>query len=296
VPHPVTFIDELPGLRERLARATILYTDLDGTLLGRGASLLSDGTGRPTLDGASAVADLNGAGLTVAIVSGRNARQLLEVSRILGWSDFIAEVGAIRSYDRGTREVVDTGTWPEGTVLAAESPYETIVRAGAIDCLRSRFDGLIEYHDPWHRDRAVTHVLRGNVDVRAAQAALDTLPVAITLVDNGIIHPPRHTLVGVDEVHAYHLVPTGVSKQNAIAADLAQRGLERDDAIAIGDSVADLGMAGSVGLMVVVNNGLDDPALLAAAGGCDGARIAATRRPFGAGWRELADAWLDARA
>lgn len=288
-------IDELPDVRERLARARVLYTDLDGTLLGRGACLLKDGSGAPSLDAAVAVTRLNAAGLRVVITSGRNAKQLLEVSRLLGFDDFIAELGCVRRYREGGRKVYDTGDWPDGILLEGETPYDAIVRAGALDRLQERFPGLIEYHDPWHADREVTHVLRGNVPLADAQAVLDALPMPVTLVDNGIIHPPRHTLVGVEEVHAFHLVPTGVSKQRAVAADMAERGLTRDEAIAVGDSAADEGMADAVGLTVFVANGLEDPVLLARARDRAPGRLAATRGSFGTGWRELADAWLEAR-
>lgn len=296
MPQTIPFLDELPDLVARLSRAKVLYTDLDGTLLGRGASLLKDGGGAPTLDGATAAFELNRAGLTVVICSGRSAKQLMEVTRLLGWEDFIAELGTVRRYRLGARKVYDTGDWPDDVCLPGETPYEAIVRVGALQALQDAFPGLIENHDPWHLDREVTHVLRGNVPLVEAQAVLDALPLPVTLVDNGIIHPPRHTLVGVSEIHAFHLVPTGVGKARAIAADLAERGLGRDDAIAIGDSAADIAMADAVGLMVTVRNGLDDPVLRDCCARRADGELASTRASFGAGWRQLAEAWLAARA
>ena len=289
----IPFLDELPGLRARLAGVETLYTDLDGTLLGRGASILTDGDGRPTLATVTAVVALNTAGLRVVITSGRNARQLREASRLLGWTDFIGELGCIRSYDRGARVVYDTGSWGPDAVRPGETPYEAIARVGAVALLMERFPGLIEYHDPWHLDREVTHMLRGNVDVAEAQALLSTLSLPVTLVDNGIIHPPRHHLT-CDEIHAIHLVPTGVSKHGAIAKDLAERGAARDQAIAAGDSAADVEMAESTALMACVRNGLDDERLLALAR--ERENVCATRATFGAGWAELAHAWLVARS
>lgn len=289
----IPFIDELPDLRTRLAAAGTLYTDMDGTLLGRGASIVTDGDGRPTLDAVTAVVALNTAGLRVVMISGRSAKQLREASRLLGWSDFIAEMGCVRSYDRGARVVYDTGVWAPDAVLLGETPYEAIVRVGAVRVLLERFPGLIEYHDPWHLDREVTHMLRGKVPIAEAQAALDELPLPVHIIDNGVIHPPRHTL-SCSEIHAIHLVPAGASKERGIAADLAERGLTREQALAVGDSAADVGMADVTGLMVCVRNGLDDPTLLACARGRAG--IAATRATYGAGWAELAHAWLAARA
>jgi len=289
----IPFFDEVEGMTARLARARVLFTDLDGTLLGRGASLLSDGQGRPTLDAVEAIVRLNAAGLPVVITSGRNAKQLREITRLLDWADFIGELGCVRSYDRAAREVYETGDWPAGALREGETPYEAIRREGAVDLLRTRFPGLIEYHDPWHLDREVTHILRGNVPIPEAQAALDELPLPVTIVDNGIIHPRKHGLVGVREIHAIHLVPTGASKERSITAYLVDRGIARDEALAIGDSAADVGMAGSVGLMACVRNGLDDPRLVARASGRE--NVAATRAAFGSGWAEFAAAWASAR-
>jgi hydroxymethylpyrimidine pyrophosphatase-like HAD family hydrolase len=289
----IPFLDEMPDLQARLAGVETLYTDMDGTLLGRGASIVTDGEGRPTLETVAAVVALNAARLRVVMTSGRNARQLREASRLLGWTDFIGELGCVRSYDRGKRVVYDTGDWGPGSVLPGETPYDAIVRVGAVDLLRERFPGQIEYHDPWHLDREVTHVLRGNVPIAEAQAALDELPLRVRIIDNGIIHPPRHNLI-CTEIHAIHLVPAGSSKRHAIAADLLDKGLLREQTVAIGDSAADVEMGDVTGLMVCVRNGLDDPALLTRARGRAG--IAATRATFGAGWAELAHAWLEAKA
>lgn len=293
MPHEIPFLDQVPDLAARLGDARILYTDLDGTLLGPGGSLVRDSAGAPTMDGASAVVEVNRAGLPVVITSGRNARQLNEVSRMLGWRDFIAEVGCVRSYANGRRQIRDLGVWPADALLPGETPYQAIERVGAVALLQERFPGLVEYHDPWHRDREVTHMLRGKLPIAEAQELLDSLPLPVSIVDNGIIHPPSHGLAGVTEVHAIHLVPSGVSKQRAISRDLTDRGLERHQAIAIGDGAADIAMAESVGLMVCVSNGLDDPTLLAAA--ARNHNIAATRGARGTGWRELIEAWIAAQ-
>lgn len=287
----IPYLDEHPEATARLASARALFTDLDGTLLGRGASILADGQGRPNLDAVTAIARLNATDLRVVMTSGRNARQLREGSRLLGWTDFIGEMGCIRSYDRGARIVYDTGIWPVDAVRAGETPYEAIVRAGAVDMLMERFPGLIEYHDPWHLDREVTHMLRGNVDVIEAQALLDTLPLPVTIVDNGIIHPRTHGLT-CGEIHAIHLVPTGTSKQGAIAKYVVESGAGPADGISIGDSAADVAMADVTGLMVCVRNGLDDPYLLARAKGRS--NIVATHATHGSGWAELVSAWLAA--
>jgi hydroxymethylpyrimidine pyrophosphatase-like HAD family hydrolase len=293
-PRPIPALHTSALAASVLARAQVLYTDIDGTLLGRAACLIADGEGRPNLDAVTAAAALNAAEKHVVIASGRNARQLREMSRLLGWPDFIGEVGCVRSYGRGARLVYDTGDWPEGATLPGETPHDAIARVGALDLLQKAFPGRIEPHTPWHLDREVTHMLRGNVPAAEAQALLDTLPLPVTFVDNGIIHPPKHTLVGVTEIHAIHLVPTGTSKERAVALDLAERGLLAADALAIGDSAADVAMASEVGLLAVVSNGLADAVLLRRAAAYN--NIVVTRAGHGSGWAELANAWLAATA
>ena len=257
------YLDEAPDVLEALARVEVLYTDLDGTLLGRGASVLRDDTGAPTLDTARAIVEVNTAGLTVVMVSGRNFIQLAEDSRLLGWTDFIGEVGALRSTGRERHVEYMLGDWPPDAVPEGITPYEAILEAGALDMLMTAFPGRIERHIPWDADRVVTFILRGEVEIEEAQAILDQIELPVQIVDNGVIHPVNHTLSGVEQIHAYHLVPNGTSKVRTIRDDLEARGLARDQAAAIGDSRADLDMAEAVGVMAIVANGLDVPAVSA---------------------------------
>jgi hydroxymethylpyrimidine pyrophosphatase-like HAD family hydrolase len=293
MPASVPPLETHPLAHAALSGASVLYTDLDGTLLGPGAQLLSDASGEPWLGVAEAVVALNRAGLTCVVCSGRNRWQLMEVSRLLGWDSYIAEVGCVIVPGRGQAPIYYTGSWGPDAMLEGETPYEAITRVGSLDTLAREFPGLIEEHSPWHVNREATHVLRGNLPLAEAQAALDTLELPVRIVDNGIVHPPRHTLRGVDEVHAYHLIPDGVHKGDAISRDLARRGLGRADALAIGDSATDVEMADAVALGVLVANAMDDTRAVEAAGSRE--NIAVTQRERGEGWVELASAWLAAR-
>jgi hydroxymethylpyrimidine pyrophosphatase-like HAD family hydrolase len=292
--------DTLPTLPESadahlaLSRAKVLYTDLDGTLLGRGGSLLTDVEGRPDATAATAVAMVNAEGLPVVAVSGRNVKQLRELARLLGWHDYIAEVGTVRVNDRGARVRYELGDWTPGLVEeTGMTPYEIIERSGAVAALLAAFPGKVEYHSPYHTDRLVTHALRGELDLGAAQAVLDTFELPLAIVDNGIIRPLRHTLADVRHVHALHVLPKGVTKVHAIQADLTERGCRRDEAIAAGDSVTDVAMAPAVALLVLVANALAQAEVRDAAAGHD--NIVVTDGAAGHGWAELARAWLRAR-
>lgn len=279
-----------------LGRAKVLYTDLDGTLLGRGGCLLADADGRPDATAAKAVALLNAEDLPVVAVSGRNVRQLRELGRLLGWRDYIAEVGTVRVRNRGEEVRYELGDWtPELVEESGLTPHQLIERSGAVRALMDSFPGRIEYHSAYEYDgdRLVTHALRGEVDLAAAQAVLDGFELPLAIVDNGRIRPMRHGLVDVTHVHAYHVMPRGVTKVHSIASDLAGRGLVRDDAIAAGDSVTDVAMAPAVGLFVLVANGLQQDAVRVAAS--EHANVVVTDGSAGLGWAELAHAWVSAR-
>jgi hypothetical protein len=187
------------------------------------------------------------------------------------------------------------GEWDEGLVPAGATPYEVIEASGAYDLLREGFPGRIEYHTPWHTDREATHILRGCLDVHAAQSMLADLDVPVGILDNGVIRSRGALDCDHTPVHAYHLVPFGVSKAQAISLDLASRGLLPVQALAIGDSLTDLQMGSSVGLMALVGNALDSPSLVASLERDMPSNLIATCCPRSDGWAEFARAWLAAR-
>ena len=71
-----------------------LYLDLDGTLLGRGASLLHDGEGGVSIDGVRAIQACLRADVEIVLMSGRRRVQVAEDARLLGQTSFIYEAGA----------------------------------------------------------------------------------------------------------------------------------------------------------------------------------------------------------
>ena len=290
---PIPLLAETPAALEALSHVEIVYTDLDGTLLGLGGSLLVDAEGAPALQTADAVTRLNTAGLSAVITTGRNRLQCTEITRLLGWRGFIGELGCVIVEDRGAEPLYFTGDWADDVLAPGETPFDRIVRAGAVTALEHAFPRRIESHAPYHLDREATVLLRGWIDIAEARKVLGELDVPVEIVDNGIIHPVSTGLADVDQVHAYHLMPPGVTKSGAVAKDLARRGLSREQAAAIGDAATDVAMAGAVALGVVVANGVAAARVqeLAAAHG----NVYATRCARGEGWAEFADAWLAAR-
>ncbi|HEV3002268.1 MAG TPA: HAD hydrolase family protein [Solirubrobacteraceae bacterium] len=232
-----------------MAPLRALYVDLDNTLLGRGASLFHDGDGAPSLLGPRAIEACHRAGVEVVVMSGRRRAQVAEGARLLGGRAFIFESGSC---------VVDgpDEEWLTEPFMPDEGPtiFEQIQRSGAPELLLDRFE--IEYHSPWHVGREVSHLFRGAIDARDANALLaEHGHDHVRLVDNGAIDRPG--------LRAYHLVPRGVSKGRAVQRHMRVRGYAREEAIAVGDSREDLGVADAAGTFWLVANALDRDPLLA---------------------------------
>lgn len=218
-----------------------VYTDLDGTLLGEGASLFRTAEGDFTLLAARALEACHRAGAEVVIKSGRRRVQVMEDARLLGQSSYIFEVGAAMVIDGETTFLTGDFAPRDG-----ESVHDQIAAGGAPDLLLRRYDGRLEYHAPFHLGREVSHVFRGLVDAREANELLAGEGHSnVRLVDNGEIGPDTHT---------FHLVPAGVSKARAVAAHMNARGYRREECIAVGDSREDLDVADVVGRMFLVAN------------------------------------------
>ena len=222
-----------------------VYLDLDGTLFGRGASLLRDGEGSFTLAGARALEACHRAGVEVVLYSGRRRAMLFEDARVLGVASYAFEAGAGLVVDGET-------TWLTGELQPtdSESVHDQITASGAPALLLEHYAGRLEYHDPWHHDREVSHLFRGEIDAAEADALLaERGHSRLRLLDNG---PVRRG-------HAFHLVPQSVSKPGAVAAHMRIRGLAPAGCIAIGDSPEDMTTAAAVGTFWLVANGVGAP-------------------------------------
>ena len=193
------------------------YVDMDGTLLGRRASLFHDADGAFTLLGARALEAC--------------ARAEVELVPVLGAAavDAAAQRGAPGPALVHLRGGLRDGPGRRGRVRSWTRRDD----AGANALLLSRYAGRLEMYDPWNRGRESSRLYLGR-DVSAAEA--DELLVeegfgALRLVDNGLMH-------GVDGGgRAYHLVPREASKARAVARHMQARGYAPEEVIAVGDSM-----------------------------------------------------------
>jgi HAD superfamily hydrolase (TIGR01484 family) len=247
-----------------------LYADLDGTLLGPGAALLRAADGAFSLSGVRALEACHRADAEVVLMTGRRQAQVKEDARLFGQSSYVFEAGSCLVLDGEEH-------WLTGDLVPGErgSIYEQIEDAGAPALLLERFAGRLEYHDPWHHAREVSHLFRGLVDAFEADALLEAHGHGdLRLVDNGVVHRRSSALAELGQVRAYHLVPKGASKARAVAAHMRARGYAPEEVIAVGDSREDLQTATSVGTFWLVANALEkDPTMREALASVPNARV-----------------------
>src|SRR3954469_1005574 len=235
-----------------------VYTDLDGTLLGRGGGLLKDAGGAFSLLAVRALEACSRVGAEVVPMSGRRRPTVKEIARLLGQSSYVYEVGCGLSIDG--EDTLLTGPWKPRD---GKNVHDLIEESGAPKLLLDHYAGRLEYHEPWHSEREFSHLMRGLVDTGEANALLAERGHAeLRLVDNGAIAPKPSLPDLAGPPHAYHLMPAAASKAAAVEAHRAARGYAAGECIAVGDSREDVGVAPAVGRFFLVANGAEkDPSL-----------------------------------
>jgi hydroxymethylpyrimidine pyrophosphatase-like HAD family hydrolase len=271
--------------------ARIVYTDLDGTMVGPRGSFWHT-AGRELTDGpAAALLDLHRAGIPLVLVSGRTHEQVVEAARIFAADGAIAELGATISWNAGRGSHRLAGELPPE--YADRPPMTVMGETGIVERLVAEHPGRLEWHAPWHSTHTSDALLRGRVDPLAVDAWLAQQGFGwLTLKDNGALPATSRMTLDADPrpPRVYHLMPRGISKGAAIAWDLERRGLSPADAVAIGDSVSDLEMAPAVGRLWITANGaaVDGMAELLAAV----PNVAVTAGAMGEGWAQAVRAAL----
>lgn len=271
--------------------ARIVYTDLDGTMVGPRGSFWHAADGGPTAEPATALLELHRAGIPLVLVSGRTHLQLTEAARIFAADGTIAELGSLVSWNAGRETQLLPGELPHAH--AGRAPVDVMAELGLVETLFARHPGRLEWHAPWHTDHSADALLRGLVDPAVVDAELAELGAGwLTLKDNGAIPVSRRMTLAPEGLppHVYHLMPRGISKGRAIAWDLRRRGIDPADAVAIGDSVSDLEMASAVGKLWITANGAATEGMAARLAALPD--VVVTDAPMGDGWAQAIRASL----
>ncbi|MFQ1003494.1 HAD family hydrolase [Modestobacter sp. SSW1-42] len=269
----------------------IVYTDLDGTMVGPHGSFWTAAGGGWTSAAADALLQLHRSGVPLVLVSGRTATQLMETARVFAADGAIAELGSLVTWDGGTRSRLLTGALPEQ--YAGREPVDVLAELGVVEELMADHPGRVEWHAPWHATHSADALLRGRVDAAAVDAWLAERGWGwLTMNDNGEVPvTPDMTLAdGALPPHVYHLMPRGISKGEAIRWDLARRGLTAEDAVAVGDSVSDLEMAAAVGRLFITANGAAVRGMAERIAAL--ANVSVTEAHMGEGWAQAVRASL----
>lgn len=274
-------------LERNLDSVRVIYSDMDGTMLGPIGCFFRDSDFELTLRPASALLEALRREVDIMLVSGRHKSQLRESARILGLRNYIAELGTELVYDMGREVLVNLGEFH----VEGESVYEAIVATGVVDFLLEHYPKRLEMHTPWSEERECTPLFRGNVDVEEARKLLEEHGYEeFYLADNGVI-PRKSPTLDVSETRAYHLIPKGVSKDKAVRQDQEHRSISRDETVAVGDAEADLPFAEVVGAFFIVRNGLEANPHLADQI-MDADNIFVTEGRMGIGWAEVVETIL----
>jgi hydroxymethylpyrimidine pyrophosphatase-like HAD family hydrolase len=263
----------------------IVYTDLDGTMVGPRGSFWHTAQRSLTPTPAEALLALHRAGVVLVLVSGRTHAQLVEAARIFAADGAIAELGSLVSWAGGRETHLLTGALP--AQYAGRTPMSVMAELGVVDALTAAHPGRLEWHEPWHTAHSADALLRGRVDAAAVDDWLAERGWGwLTMNDNGAVPATPRMTLAEDALppHVYHLMPRGISKGAAISWDLARRGLAAADAVAVGDSVSDLEMAPAVGRLWVTANGAAVPGMAERLSVVPNAAV--TDAPMGEGWAE----------
>lgn len=273
--------NNIAKIKQMVPELDVVYSDVDGTLVGPRGCFFASSDGAYSLQPAKTLIRAIENNIDIVLVSGRNMRQMLNDSRLLGLKNYICEMGSVIVYDLGDRVEYSFDHSPS---VQDPSVYAAIEKGGALQALFDAFPGMLEHHTPWSKERDFTAVLRGFIDTVKAQEVLAGFSLDLEIIDNGKIGRKSPTLK-CEEAHAYHVMLRGVSKALAVEKDRQIRNIPKNSTIALGDSAADLQFASSVGAFFMVGNGVKaHPELVDNILSMD--NVFVTEADMGLGWAE----------
>jgi HAD superfamily hydrolase (TIGR01484 family) len=228
---------------KNLKKVQVVYTDVDGTFVTDGCLFRHrDGY---TLNNARAIYTLLTADVDVVMISGREKEKLKATARILGFQNYIANLGIDIVYNQGEKVISNFGAdVPDHTALK-----RWIEEGGVVQAIFNRYPGQVSFYQPWS-DILRTHpLLIGELDHRdVTKFVTDKFP-KLRIIDNGEVSPYRQ----FNRPHTYHIVPASVGKRSAVKIDRAERHLQRENLIGIGDSMEDVTLADQVAVFFLLD-------------------------------------------
>jgi hydroxymethylpyrimidine pyrophosphatase-like HAD family hydrolase len=193
----------------------IIFLDADGTLLGKGGSLIHDEKGVLSNHCLRLFKLFQEFKVKPVLVSSRSRSQLFELSRLLGGLDFIAEMGYVIGFESGNNLKIPF------KLKKHENP-KWLYQKGSLDKLFRDFEGYLELHSPWWKNLKVSLLLRGCVYWRKESLLLQQLNESLSneglktlrAVDNGSTY--QRAGLECSEVRIYHILNVKVSKLEGV--------------------------------------------------------------------------------
>jgi len=244
------FNDYKEEIRNNLGDIKVIYTDMDGTILNNKGCLIMDAEDNYFMGAVEQLKNLSSKNIDVVLVSGRNKMQLKYNAQMMNLKNYIAEIGSEVVYDLG-KEV-------HTTYDKSKLKYDFASLGPDLDkvakLLKNAFPGQIEYRAEWNRYRSTNVLFLGEVDLKKANKLLAENGYGDSvLINNGptSLYP---TLLNLDKVYFYNLMPKGVDKSSGVKLDKKIRHFSKENCIALGDSLEDLKIANEVRYFFLMNN------------------------------------------
>jgi HAD superfamily hydrolase (TIGR01484 family) len=233
-------------LIQNLEKITVIYTDVDGTLVTNGCLFCNqDGF---TMGNARAVFQLLSAGVDVVMTSGPEKEKLKDTARLLGFQNYIANLGIEIVYNQGEKVLTNFGI----DVPDHESLKKWIKSSGVLETLFDRFPGKISFYEPWADILRTHYLMIGELSNQELDRIFNDQYPDLRIIDNGEVPPYKQ----FSQPHTYHILPKSVGKRSAVQTDKRERKLNKKNLIGIGDSLEDMSMAHEVGIFFLLDDHL----------------------------------------
>ncbi len=233
----------ITAIRQNLKRIKVLYTDVDGTFVNNGC--LFRNRHHYSINNAQALYQLLTAGVDIVMTSGREKEKLKETARLLGFKNYIANLGMQIVYNLGEKIIQNYG----GNFKSPQEVKQWIQSTGVAEALLQQFSGKIEFYHPWS-DVLQTHLLFiGELPYQQVSRWMEQHFPLLRIIDNGEVPPYRK----FRHPHTFHVLPRSIGKRQAIEIDKRERHLSRTELIGIGDSLEDVSIAPEVGVFFLLD-------------------------------------------
>jgi HAD superfamily hydrolase (TIGR01484 family) len=246
------FKDNKKKIKENLKDLKVIYSDLDGTLLNDRGCIIKDHKSDYYFEAVRLLVLAAEKNWDIVLVSGRNKFQLRYNAQMIGLKNYIAELGAELVYDLGEEVHVTFDSRKENYDLTYGG--KDLIRI--IELFKKNFPDKIESNTDWSRYRSYNALFFGEINIEKANKLLkDEGYKGLVIVDNGFSSLINLEL-GIEKLHIYNLMPSGVNKASGIKLDKRIRNFDTKNCIALGDSLEDLKMADEVKYFFLMKNAL----------------------------------------